>query len=310
MKDRAARKQKKQQRRSERATARAAALQKAGRILTVALSVAVFTGIAAGLLVGAPRLQAQVAGRALSQPVQITFDWPQGAGGESWLPRDLRDVMLASAYQELERHPDPFSPAALRGVADSALASGWLETITRVERARDGSIYLSGAWRTPTAVVRRDSSDYLIGRRGEILPMAFKRDGSPLKVLVGASKEPHMRGGRPALGQVWPGADIQAGLELLALISSRPWAEQVSAIDVSEYLGRKELVLVTKWNSRVVWGGAPSDTIPGQLSTAAKLGRIDALHQRHSRIDVSKRLVDVTSVYTLVEDTATANAQP
>jgi hypothetical protein len=310
MKDRVTRKQKRQQLKSERATARAAAKRRAGRIMGVALGVVVSAGLGAGLLLGAPRLQAQVAQRVVARPVEISIEWPRGASGDSWLPRDIRDVMLASAHAALERHPDPFAPRALGEVGTAVLASGWLDSITRVERTRAGGLHITGVWRMPTAVVRREGSDYLIGRRGEILPMVYKRDGSPLKAIVGAALEPRMDGGRPAPGEVWPGADLQAGLELLVLICSRPWADQVAAIDVSEYLGRKELVLVTKWNGKVVWGGGPSDTIPGQLSTAAKLGRLDALHARYARIDVSKRLVDVTSVYTMVEDTATANAQP
>jgi hypothetical protein len=68
-------------------------------------------------------------------------------------------------------------------------------------------------------------------------------------------------------------------------------------------------VLVTKWNGKIVWGGAPGDAIPGQLATAVKVARLDALFSRYSRVDAGKRLVDVTGVYTMVEDTATANAQ-
>jgi hypothetical protein len=280
------------------------------RTVTVAMSLAVAAGLAAGVVVGAPRLESQVAAASSARPVHVVIAWPQAAGGDTWLPRDVQDVMLASAHQELQRHPDPFSPEALKGIADAALHSGWIEQVQRVIRTRGGDVQVEAQWRIPAAVVRRDGSDYLIGRRGEILPMVFPRDGSPLKVIVGATRQPPMQGQRPAMGGIWPGADIQAGLELLALISSRPWAEQVVAIDVSEYLARKELVLITKWNGKVVWGGAPSETIPGQLSTAAKLGRIDALHKRYSRIDVNKRLVDVTSVYTMIEDTATANSQP
>ncbi len=308
MKDRAGRREAKKRRRAAKAESRAAAMAKAARVATVGMSVAVAAGLATGLLVGAPRLQARLADRAAATAPRIEFGWPTGTSGDTWLPREVRDVMLASAHQELERHPDPFSAAALKGVADAAGRSGWIEFVKTVERQRNGSIRVEAVWRVPTAVVRREGSDYLVGQRGEILPMVYPRDGSPLKALVGAAREPRLEGGRPAVGLVWPGADVQAGLELLALISSRPWADQVAAIDVGEYLSRKELVLITRWNGKVVWGGAPSDTIPGQLSTAAKLGRIDALHQRHSRIDVSKRLVDVTSVYTLVEDTATASS--
>ena len=311
MKDRASRKRARSERQAARAAKRAVALARVGRIFTISMSIAVVGGIAAGVLIGAPRLEAQVAQRTLMQPPQIDFNWPQsaGTGDASWLPRDIQDVMLASALQELQRQPDPFSAGGLKAIADSALRSGWIENIRAVRRERDGSIRIDADWRVPTAVVRRDTSDYLVGRRGEILPIIFPRDGSPLKAIVGASKEPLMQGGRPAVGQIWPGADVQAGLELLTLISARPWSEQVAAIDVSEYTSRKELALITKWNNKVIWGGAPGDTIPGQLSTAAKLGRIDALQKRYTRIDVNKRLVDVTSVYTLVEDTATADAQ-
>lgn len=294
------------QRGQPRDTGRLAAL---GRYVTVAAGIAVFAGLAAGLTLGAPRAQLRIAQRVAAQPVRVSYAWPEGDKGQSWLPQDIRDEILALSQQAIEKSPDPFSAEGLRGVAEAARGCGWISSVIRVERDGPDTVRVDAVWHTPAAVVRREGTDYLVAMGGEILPLSYKADQSPLKAVVGSTLSPELAGGKPSPGQVWPGGDVQAGLSLLRLVAARPWADQVTGVDVTEYLSRKELVLVTRWNGKIVWGGAPGDAIPGQLSTAVKVARLDALFSRYSRVDAGKRLVDVTGVYTMVEDTATANAQ-
>jgi hypothetical protein len=141
-----------------------------------------------------------------------------------------------------------------------------------------------------------------------LLPIAYQPERSPLPAIVGARFEPPMVNGQLAYGEAWQGADVRAGLEVLAMVNTRPWRGQVAALDVSDYRSGRRVVLVTPWNGRAVWGGAPSDSVPGEVSAEMKLGRLDAIYQRFQQIDARRRLVEVAGPLTLVDDTASASA--
>jgi hypothetical protein len=116
-----------------------------------------------------------------------------------------------------------------------------------------------------------------------------------------------MRAGRPAYGEAWggaDGADVRAALSLLALMTDRPWRGQVAAVDVSEYASRKRLALITKWNTRIVWGGAPGDGLFGEPSPTVKLGRLDELNRDWGQIDAGQRVVEVTGPMTTIDDSS------
>src|SRR5207247_617278 len=106
-------------------------------------------------------------------------------------------------------------------------------------------------------------------------PLSFREGGSTLRAILGAQLDPPRDGGRVVPGAVWPGADVRAGLDLLAAVAPHAWSGQVAAVDVSEYLARKQLVLVTRNRGRVVWGAAVNESVPGQVSAEAKLRRLD-----------------------------------
>jgi hypothetical protein len=163
-------------------------------------------------------------------------------------------------------------------------------------------------WRTPAAVVRRNGVDYLIALGGQLLPVSYQRGQAPVTAIVGASQEPPMVGGQLAPGMIWEGEDIKAALDTIAIIASRSWRDQVTAIDVSDYLTKKKLALVTKWNGRAVLGGAPRDMIPGEVAAEMKLKRLDELVRQFGQIDAKHRLVEVAGPVILVDDVS-ASAQ-
>jgi hypothetical protein len=279
------------------------------RAFTIAASVIVFGAAGVVAMVEAPRMQQRLAARGAATPPTVVIDWPRSAGAAtSWLPAEEQDRLLAAAYWELERQADPFSSAGLRAVGEALSRTGWFEQIRRVQREPGNTIRLDAVWRTPTAVVRSGGVDYLIARSGELLPIAYQPERSPLPALVGVRAEPPMVGGQLAYGQPWAGADVRAGLEVLSMVNTRPWREQVAALDMTEYLSGRRIVLVTQWNGRAVWGGAPSDAVPGEVSAEMKLRRLDVLHRQFQRIDARRRIVEVAGPMTLVDDTASASA--
>lgn len=294
--------------RKENAPATRAAV---GRGLSVAASVLVFGGLAAGLTFGVGALEARLATGPESATARVVFNWPSpgpnAPASTTWLPTSVQHDLVAAAQRELDASPDPFSVDGIRRVAESAAGSGWFEHIDTVRREPGGTVRVDGRWRVPAAVVRRDN-DYVIARKGEILPLAYDVGSAPLKAIVGASQDAAKAAGRLIPGQVWPGADVRAGLDLLALLSTRPWYGQVAAIDVAEYAGKRQLSILTRSGNRIVWGGGLDDAIPGQVSAEVRLKRLDVLQHQYGAIDARHRLVEVAGPRTLVDDTATADA--
>jgi hypothetical protein len=285
--------------------------ESARRGLTLMATMLVFCGLLAAFVAGVPRLERSLGAQAQAQPLKVAFQWPAGgaAPGETWLPIEVRDELLALAHAELERSPDPFSAQGLRGVGHALRRTGWFESIRAVTREAGGVVRVDAAWRDPAAVVRCEGIDYVVAKGGEVLPVAYQRGGSGRMAILGASLTPPKSGGRIVTGGVWPGTDVRAGLELLRTISNKPWRDQVVAVDVTEYLSKRTLALVTRWNGRIAWGGAPGESRPGEASTEAKLVRLDILVKEFGQIDAKRRLVEVAGPILLVDDTATANAQ-
>lgn len=313
--------------------------------LSVTAWVAVIGGIAWGATFGVPVLQDRLALRTHAAAVAVTFDWPTltpkadakpqtklasqsttPAGSQlgtqpaaepgTWLPREIQDELLATAHRELESAPNPFSQDALRQVAAALVDTGWFDAIDAIRRDRDPAtgqavLRVQARWRTPAAVVRRSGIDYLVSWSGHILPVAAQRGWSDLRVITGAEQTPIMREGQIVHGQVWPGADIKAGLELLAMVTTHAWSDQIQGVDVSEYPSTRRLAIITTRGSRVIWGGSPSEVVPGEVAAAVKLARLDALARMYEgRIDAGHRVVEVFGPITLVDNSATADATP
>lgn len=296
---------------ADRGAAREATANAVRQGLTIAAAALVFGGLAVGVVVGTPRLQAALAERAPQRVWRVEYEWP-AAGADrpgTWLPEAVQRDLLRLAERELDRNPDPYSAEGLRRIAEAAAGTGWFDQIESVRREADGVVRVKGVWRTPAAVVRHDGRDFLVSRRGEVLPMTFEEGQSTLRAIVGGRLEPVRVNGRVLPGTVWPGADIRAGLDLLATVSSRPWASQIAAVDVSEYLSRKQLVLVTKRDGRVVWGAGVDETVPGEVSAEAKLKRLDYIQAHFGAVDARHRIVEIAGPRVLVDDTATANAR-
>jgi hypothetical protein len=295
----------------------------ASRAASITASVLIFGGIAAGIVLGVPVLQDRLAQRTHASAVRVDFEWPKLAATEqppqqtrppadaapittqTWVPTSIQDELMAVAHTAVESASDPFSQKGLRRVAEDLEKSGWFESIDAVTRRRDrdgvACIHITATWRIPAAVVRMGDHDFLVSWKG----------GSPKVVLLNAQQQPELTAGMPTHGQTWPGVDVRAALELLAVIESRPWAAQIRAIDLSQYFAKRQLALVTTRNSRIIWGGGPSDTIPGEVASDIKLARIEALAARfEGRIDAGHRLVEVFGPITTVDNSASADPIP
>jgi hypothetical protein len=129
-----------------------------------------------------------------------------------------------------------------------------------------------------------------------------------MRVIIGpAVPPPTNQDGSRDFASAWPGEDIAASLELLQLMSDKPWYRQVAGIDASEYSSKGQLLLVTADKTRVVWGGRPSKPAIGEVSTAQKLAYIQQLLHDFKRIDAGHDLVYINMGTLQFDISATAN---
>lgn len=206
-------------------------------------------------------------------------------GPVTWLDRDSRSE-IETIVRTLATS-DPFDHESLATIQRGLMSTGWFAEPVRVARQRDGSIDVRGVWRVPAAAVRTNNADRLVTRSGRLLSPKYLNDRSGLKVVLGASAEP------PQLGESWPVGDVQPGLELLEYLRAMPGYEQVYAVDVSEFLSKGSLVVVTTTGTRVLWGGRIGEFHPGQAPDQTKRLRLAELFVRFGRIDAGQALIDL-----------------
>ncbi len=256
------------------------------------------------------------------EPVRPEFSWPplrRASGGASmpntaglgaattWLSEPFRNQLTVLATTVL--NDDVFDREALARCGQAMLATGWFRSIHSIRRVHEGVVRIDGEWREPAAVVRHGERDYLVSGEGELLPVDYKPGASGLRVVLNPSMPPP---GQP--GDKWLGGDVQAALKLLAHLQVSPAYVQVAAIDaggaVSGRAARKRLEIVTDAGNRVVWGSAPGEFAPAEVSTEIKLGRLQFLLTSIDfgrRIDAGKPLVDIASPRDILID---VSAQP
>ncbi len=274
--------------------------------------------VAIGMVVVAPRIAAGVGSGLARQPVRVAFDWPTlapagGPAGDAtpatWMAPETRAWLESIVAAEIARDPDPLSVGPLARVGQALVRTGWLERVEEIRRTDDGAVRVRGAWRIPLAVVRSGGVDHLVAGGGELLPVTYVPGTSGFRVILNAPGGPPGSPSRPAYGAPW-GDDgaVLAGLDVLKLLAARPWWGQVAGVDVGEYAKTHRLAVVTRWDTRISWGGGPRDHIPGEQSPEAKLARLDELARVFGRIDAACREVEIHGPLTLVDDSPTGRA--
>ncbi len=258
-------------------------------------------GLVAGIVMGNRPLKAKAT--AITQKVEckIAIEWPQLARAKdapaaksvdelTWMPRQLREDLLARAYAALDREPDPFAPAAVAAIGQTLTASGWFDGPPRVERGGPGELRITGKWRLPAAAVRTGDKEILVGWDGRPLPVVYERAGaSGMQFIAGPIQDPAMLStSQPDCSKAWPGGDVEAGLELLALLARQPYSKQVAGVEIGSHKDEKSLEIISRDGGRIVWGGRPTKPLIGEASTEAKLGKLEWLARTYGRIDAGR----------------------
>ena len=193
-----------------------------------------------------------------------------------WMHDDIqRDLRWLVAGQLAA---DPMSSASLQQAVDTLEANPWVAGVNRIERTSTG-VSVHATFREPVALVmsprrREVATDYLqktdalhlVDARGVRLPsdslgtrdVPYRPEHAralDLPVIVGVSAP------SPRPGQVWQGADVQAGIKLAMLLRSEPYAHQIAAFDVSgrDRFNRVRLAMHTRAGGTVWWGLPPGE---------------------------------------------------
>lgn len=276
-------------------------------------------GLAALIYLGMRPLRERATRTLTESAATIEFRWPQIVSRDpsrpamTWIPREWQEKLLTDARATVGARPDPLDPSVLSSLRDSLDASGWFEKTPMVRRDRATGIVIEGEWRTPAAVVRYTATP---GAAPELLwlstnafpmPKVAEPGRARPKVLENpASGPPTNANGGVNFNAPWTGDDINAGLDLLALVAAQPWAGQIAGVDLSEFTTKESLTLTTTFGTRVVWGGPPSKPRFGDTPTKDKLRHIATLFGDTRRVDGGHPTVYVDSAYLMFDRSATA----
>jgi len=180
----------------------------------------------------------------------------------AWMPESLVSRIAAAVLPPGARYYDPELAEKVRRVAQM---HPWIKRVVRVEKYPTdnpsvAAVDIEAVFRMPVAKVRAerglayvDAEGYRLpaeqvplwaearcaedGRRRYYLDPQGAAAGTELSAVHYMMIE-GVAAPAPAVGEKWPGEDIAAGLKLVELVSNRPYAYQITAVDVSNFGGR------------------------------------------------------------------------
>ncbi|TVQ32666.1 MAG: hypothetical protein EA376_04695 [Phycisphaeraceae bacterium] len=282
--------------------------RRAGAIGAAALVI----GALGGAVLGYAPLKERV-GALRADPLVVKFEWPPLAGHKragdvsppaTWLPEGERWRLEQAVRATVS--PDPFDLESLDRARATLLATGWFANELELQRRPGGVIDVRGVWRTPAAVVRWEGADRLVSRDGRLLRLTYPPgEAGSLRIITGtwAGPPPSERGGLD-YGATWLGGDVQAAIKLLETIRATSAWPHVSGVDVSAYLNRGRLAIITRDGARLVWGASPGEAAPGEQPDDVKLARLTTLIDDPAWINAGRPNADLYTPYVLIDETA------
>lgn len=182
------------------------------------------------------------------------------------------------------------------GSALTASDVGWVKTVDRIQIRADGVIGIRCQFRKPAAWVRLGSFCYLVDDESFRLPGRYEADdckGTALMTILG------IRGKPPGVGQRWPAAELADGIRTVALLSTKPFHREISAVNVSNHEGRVdrnrphiELITDAK-GSRIWWGRPPERELGIEISATQKVTLLETLYKQWGRLSVNRPYIDI-----------------
>ncbi|MEK6676644.1 MAG: hypothetical protein AABZ47_13450 [Planctomycetota bacterium] len=257
------------------------------RFLVMVVILAALGFAAYGALAGADRLNSYIA-TMLHDRFAPSLVWVN-------LPAELVPLAENDLHNHIaetlsDRWTDPDLP---RRMAGALMESGWVSNVDHVRRMPDGRFLIKCMYRLPTARVRHGNGWILLDSQGFRLPGVYT-DASQWRQIQGLAEA------TPQPGKPWLGDDVLAAIRVLRAIETETFAEQIRAVNVENYKGRRD-----KWRShvelvtdqpdgRIRWGSAPGFELEENTITQ-KLGILRENFRQTGRIDAHYPVIDVST---------------
>lgn len=269
-----------------------------------AFTVLFVVGIGTSWIMARPALERRAAA-AMSQDVEVVFQWPRSSpeAKATWLPAPVQRLLADIATSTVSA--DPFNQDSLRAARQDLLATGWFRSLERLQRKPGGRIDVDASWRIPAAVVRWGRSDFLVARGGEVLrlpPHTPVAEGS-MPLILNPIAPPPTEGESTIFGKAWTGGDVQEAIELIATLRNERVFDRIVGIDLSEYLQRGHLTLLSDQGSRIVWGSALGVVAPAEAPVEKKLANLRDILRR--RLDAQHQRIEIYPPVVMIDKTTT-----
>lgn len=223
----------------------------------------------------------------------------------AWMTDTLANQITASV-----RPNTPFTANDHQMLVDRATilsANPWIKEVRSVRRAYENApgdvIEVDCQYRAPIALVRWQDAYWYVDAEGVRLPeklsaqqvsTLIRPNGATqtFRIIDGVAQPP------AAPGKAWPGGDVQAGIELIGLLSD-PNYNDILKIDVTNFGGRvspneSQINLVTRYNTEVRWGQPPSSkAFFVEQPVGRKLDVLQQAKQKTGRIDLNQPWIDL-----------------
>lgn len=240
-------------------------------------------GLVTAWVLGTPRLESYASNHQPGGDVVVRLvDLPR------WVESDLQTMLVKTATRHIGN--DPLQRADLVDAREALLATGWFVSVDQVRRIGPQVVDVTATLAEPFAVIRDHSRDHLVDAQGRVLPRTYAAgESSGYITLTGA------RYGAPThSGMTWPGADVTAALDVLVLISDKPWLNQIVRIDLSRHRKEGSIRFVTDRNCTITWGRAPGDEAGSDVPAVQKLSYLDYHFEQYGHIDRGLEELDIT----------------
>lgn len=267
----------------------------------LAVGVVLLAGVVAGFVVAWRYVVRDVAFPA--KPPAVVFK-----NRPAWMTDRLAQE-IAGSIRPKGAH-SAFDHRMLVEIEQGLRRNPWVRKVGSVKRAYGkapaDTVEIDCEFRPPAALVRWNQHFHYVDAQGVLLPEKFDvkdlkyltidRDGRALfRVIEGVGHAPPRQA-----GYKWAGEDLAAGLRMAQFIAGKPYTEEIRVVDVQNYGGREapreaQLVLVTKYGTRVQWGLPPGDKDEGIVEVKAerKLAYLQKIREQFGRVDMQQPWVNV-----------------
>jgi hypothetical protein len=203
----------------------------------------------------------------------------------------LRQEIVARVAQQLSS--DPLGATDLDRAVHALRGSAWISAVDRIERVAVDQVRVHARYRVPAALVATKEGYHLVDTQGvRLLAQPYapgQRPPGNLPVIAGAKNT------RCAVGEVWAGEDVQGALKVIQLLETRPYYEQVAAVNVHkrDSLGRVRIEIEASNGGRIDWGFPPGEQHIMEPSAQLKLAGIDEFYRMYNVIAAPDKVVEV-----------------